>query len=88
MLFTSLCVALYIFVYGSAGKESTCNAGDLGLIPGLGRRPAEEKDYPLQYSGLDSFMDCIGHGVTESRTRLSDLHFHFATPALTAIKDS
>ena len=42
------------FPGGSAGKESTCNAGDLGLIPGLGRYPGEEKGYPypLQYSGL------------------------------------
>ena len=36
---------------GSAGKESTCNAGDLGLIPGLERSPGEGKGYPLQYSG-------------------------------------
>ena len=34
---------------GSAGKESACNAGDLGSIPGLGRSPGEEKGYPLQY---------------------------------------
>ena len=38
------------FPGGSAGKESTCNAGDLGLIPGLGRSPGEGKSYPLQYS--------------------------------------
>ena len=36
----------------SAGEESTCNAGDLGSIPGLGRSPREGKGYPLQYSGL------------------------------------
>ena len=41
----------------SAGKESTCNAGDLGLIPGLGRSPGEGKGYPLQYSGLENPMD-------------------------------
>ena len=35
-------------------KESACNAGDLGSIPGLGRSPGEGKGYPLQYSGLDS----------------------------------
>ena len=40
------------FPCGSAGKESTCNAGDLGSIPGLRRSPGEEKGYPLQYSGL------------------------------------
>ena len=42
------------FPGGSAGKESTCNAGDLGLIPGLGRSPREGKSYPFQYSGLEN----------------------------------
>ena len=42
---------------GSAGKESVFNAGDLGLIPGLGRSPGEGKGYPLQYSGLENSMD-------------------------------
>jgi len=37
----------------SAGKESACNAGDLGLIPGLVRSPGEGNGYPLQYSGLE-----------------------------------
>ena len=37
-------------------KESTCNAGDLGLIPGLGRSPGEGNGYPLQYSGLEKSM--------------------------------
>ena len=59
------------------GKESTCNAGDSSLIPGLGRCHGEGKDYPLQYSGLENSMDCIVHGVTKSRTQLSDFHFHF-----------
>ena len=45
------------FPCGSAGKESTCNAGDLGSIPGLGRSPGEGKGYPLQYSGLENSMD-------------------------------
>ena len=62
------------FPCGSAGKEATCNAGDLGLIPGLGRSLGEGKGYPLQYSGLENSMDCIAHGVTKSRTRLSDFH--------------
>ena len=61
------------FPCGSAGKESTWNAGDLGLIPGLGRSPGEEKGYPLQYSGLENFMEWIVHGVTKSWTQLSDL---------------
>ena len=59
------------------GKESTCNTGDPGSIPGLGRSPGEGKGYPLQYSGLENSMDCTVHGVTKSRTRLSDFHFHF-----------
>ena len=42
---------------GSAGKESACNAGDLGLIPGLERSPGEGKGYSLQYSGLENSMD-------------------------------
>ena len=48
---------------GSAGEESTCNVGDLGSISGLGRSPGEGKGYPLQYSGLENFMDCIVHRV-------------------------
>ena len=64
------------FPGGSAGKESACNAGDLCLISGLERSPGEGKGYPLQYSGLENSMDCIVHGVTKSRTRLSDFHFH------------
>ena len=55
----------------SAGKESACNAGDLGSIPGLGRSPGEGKGYPLQYSGLENSMDCIVLEVTMSRTQLS-----------------
>ena len=45
------------FPCGSVGKESACNAGDLGLTPGLGRPPGEGKGYPLQYSGLENSMD-------------------------------
>ena len=60
---------------GSADKESTCSAGDLGLIPGLGRPPGEGKGYPLKYSGLENSMDYIVHGVMKSRTWLSDFHF-------------
>ena len=57
----------------SAGEESACNVGDLGLTRGLGRSPGEGKGYPLQYSGLENSMDCIDHGVAKSQTRLSDL---------------
>ena len=65
------------FPCSSAGKESTCNVGDLGSIPGLGRSPEEGKGYPLQYSGLENSMDFIVHGVAKNQTRLSDFHFHF-----------
>ena len=47
------------FPGGSAGKESTSKAGDLGSVPGLGRSPGEGKGYPLQYSGQENSRDCI-----------------------------
>ena len=65
------------FPYGSIGKESTCNAGNLGWIPGLGRSPGEGKGYPLQHSGLENSMDYVAHGVAKRRTQLNNLHFHF-----------
>ena len=65
-------------------KESACNAGDLGLIPGLGRSPGERKGYPLQQSCLENSMDrgawwAIVHGITKSLTQLSNLRFTFTT---------
>ena len=54
------------FPCGSVGKESACNAGGLGLIPGLGSTPGAGKGYPLQYSGLENSIDCIVDGVTKS----------------------
>ena len=62
---------------GSDGKESACNAGDLGLIPGSGRSPGERNGHPLQYSCLENPMDrgawqATVHGVTKNQTRLSD----------------
>ena len=65
------------FPGGSDVKASACNAGDLGLIPGLGRYPGEGNGNPLQYSCLENPMDrgawcTIVHGVTKSRIRLSD----------------
>ena len=54
------------FSCGSAVKESTCNAGDLGSIPGSGRSPGEGNDYPLQYSGLENSMDYSTCGRKES----------------------
>ena len=57
---------------GSAGKESTCNRGDLGLVPGLGRSLGEGNGYPLQYSCLENSVDrgawrATVHGVAKSQ---------------------
>ena len=57
----------------SDGKEFPCNAGDLGSIPRMGRSLREENGYPLQYSGLENFMErgagqAAVHGVAKSRT--------------------
>ena len=62
---------MYMHTWGfpcvSVGKESTFNARDPSLIPGLGRSPGEGKGYPLQYSGMENSMDCTvspwGHRV-------------------------
>ena len=62
------------FPCGLDGKESVCNVGDLGSIPGLGRSSGEGKGYALQYSGLENSMDCIVYGVAKSRTRLNNFH--------------
>ena len=56
-------------------KNLPAMPGDLDLIPGLGRSPGEGKGYPLQYSGLENFMDCIAHGVAKGRAQMSDFHF-------------
>ena len=63
------------FPQSSVGKESACNAGDPGFIPGSRRSTGEGKGYPLQYSGLENSMDSVVHGVANSQTQLSDLHF-------------
>ena len=56
------------FPCGSAVKKSICNAGDLGLIPGLERSPGEGKDYPLQsVFGLKNSMDYTVHGLQRVR---------------------
>ena len=69
------------FPAGSAGKESACNVGDLGSIPGLERSPGERNVYPLQYSGLENAMNFIVHGVAKSQTWLSDFYFYFIKTA-------
>ena len=56
------------FPGSSVGKESTCNAGDTSLIPGLGRSPGEGTSYPFQYSGLKNSMDYIIHGAAKSQS--------------------
>ena len=76
------------FPGSSVGKESTCNAGDLGSIPGLERSPGEGKCYPLQYSGLENSLDCIVDGVAKSQTRLSNFHFtSLPSPGISRLKD-
>ena len=65
------------FPGGSDDKESVCNEGDPGLIPGLGRSPGEGNSNPLQYSCLENSMDrgawrATVHGVAKNRTRQSD----------------
>ena len=65
------------FPGGSDGKESACNAGDPGLIPGSGRSLGEGNGCPFQYSCLENSMDrgdwwATVHGVTKSQTRLSN----------------
>ena len=66
------------FPGGSDGKDSACSAGDPGLIPGWGRSPGGGNGYSLHYSCLENSVDrgpwqATVHGVTKSRTRLSDL---------------
>ena len=70
------------FPCGSTGKESTCNVGDLGLIPGLGRSPGEGKGYPFQYSGLEKSMDCIVHWVAKESDMTEQLSPHTVNSAL------
>ena len=67
------------FPGGSVGKEPTCNVGDLGLVPGLGRSPGEGKGYPLQYSGLENSMDCSPWSHKESDMTGATSSFHFTS---------
>ena len=72
------------FPGGSDCEESTCNATDLGSIPGSGRSPGQKNVYPLQYSCLDNSMDRGAwqetlHGVTKGRTQLSNKDAHTLT---------
>ena len=70
------------FPVGSDGKVSAYNVGDLGSIPGSGRSPREGHGNPLQYSCLENPMDggawwAKVHGITKSRTQLSNFTFTF-----------
>ena len=60
-------------------KNSPCNTGDLGSIPGLGRCPGGGSSYPLQYSGLENATDGIVHGVVESDTTETFASFEYGT---------
>ena len=76
------CVYQSQLPYGSDSKEPTCNAGDPGSIPGLGRSTGERNGNPLQYSCLENPMDggasrATVHGVTKSRTQLSCFTFTY-----------
>ena len=67
---------MHFFPCGLAGKESICNAGNLGLNPELGRSHGERNGYPLQYSGLKNSMVYKVHGVTKSWTQLSNFQLY------------
>ena len=87
-IYTYMCVYAFLHIYmgfpgSSAGKESTCNAGDPGSTPGLGRFPRGGHRNPLQYSCLENSMDrgawkATVHGVAKSQMaeRLSTQHTH------------
>ena len=74
-----------VFPGGSHGEESTCNAGNLRSVPGLGRSPGEGNGSPLDYACLENSMDrgswrATVHGVAKSQTGLSDSHWKSEDP--------
>ena len=85
-----------VFPGGSDSKESACNAGDLGLIPGWGRSPGDGNGYPLQYACWENFMDrgawqATVHGVTKNQTWQSQRaapKSHFSAPRLVTTSNS
>ena len=73
---------MWTYLVLSDGKESACNLGVLGLIPGLRKSPGEGNGYPLQYSGLENFMDrgawqATVHVVAKIRTQLRNFILPF-----------
>ena len=68
---------------GSAGKESTCNAGDLSLIPGLGRSPGEGNGNTFRYSCLENSID---RGALVSSVSLGELFAHRGAKSCTQLK--
>ena len=81
------------FPGGSDGKESTCNAGDLGLIPGSERSPGEGNGHSLQYSCLENPIDrgawwSTVHGVTKSQTERLTIFTFFDAKHLLLIRNS
>ena len=84
IMYVSLCLG---FPCGSDSKESSCNAGDPDLIPGLGKSPGEGNGNLLQYSWLENPMDggawhATVHGLAKSWTRLSNKHVHLLYPCV------
>ena len=76
------CPCFWGFHHSSVNKESACNTGDLGSIPGSGRSPGEGNVYPPQCSCLENTMErgarrAAVHGFAKSWTRLTNLHLHF-----------
>ena len=79
LVFDYSCLFKHSWLRQFSSSVLSCDAGELGSIPGLGRSPGEGNDYPLQYSWLENSMDrrawqATVHGVAKSRTRLSDQH--------------
>ena len=81
-------LVLHGFLGGSESKESACNAGDLGSIPGTGKSPGERNDNPLQYSWMENCMErgATVHAVAKSWTWLSDWHTHTHAHAHTHVR--
>ena len=72
-----------VFPHSSVGKESACNAGDMGSIPGLGRSPGEGNGYPLQYSCLENIMNRgAWQGTVHGAAKLEMTDFHLVTSEL------